>query len=472
MPNSSNARVVLVVASLAIFLAGLMGSSVNIALPAIGRQFGVGAVAVGWVTTAYLLAVAVGLLPLGRLADLHGRSRAFTAGAATYTAASLLCAMAPSYGFLVGFRALQGLGGAMVVGTSTALVSSAFPPEKRGRALGWNTAAVYTGLSLGPFLGGIFTTRLGWRSLFVANAPLGLLVVILAVWRIRDESIESRGGRFDLLGAVIYAAGIAALMIGLTDLPARLGIVLLLLGIGILVGFGVREHHHESPLLDLRLFRSNRTLTLSNLAALANYAATAAVGFLLSLYLQYNRGLSAEGAGLVLIAQPILQAIFSPLAGRMSDHIPPRIVASVGMAMTTVGLGIFTLLRSDTPIPLLVAILAWLGLSFALFSAPNTNAVMGSVDPRFYGVASGSLATMRALGQMASMAVAMLLLSVYVGSSAITEANAPQFLTSARVAFAIFSCLCLLGVFASLARGSSCTPTAHHASTSAGTPRS
>lgn len=472
MPNSSNARFVLVVASLAIFLAGLMGSSVNIALPAIGRQFGVGAVAVGWVTTAYLLAVAVGLLPLGRLADLHGRSRAFTAGAVTYTAASLLCAVAPSYGFLVGFRALQGLGGAMVVGTSTALVASAFPPEERGRALGWNTAAVYTGLSLGPFLGGIFTTRLGWRSLFVANAPLGLLVVILAVWRIRDESTEFRGARFDLPGALIYGAGIASLMIGFAGLPALSSVGLLLLGAATLVAFGVWQLHTRSPLLDLRLFQTNRTLALSNLAAFANYAATAAVGFLLSLYLQHNRGLTAEEAGLTLIAQPVLQALFSPLAGRMSDRIPPRVVASVGMAMTALGLGLLTLLRPDTPIPLLVAILAWLGLSFALFSAPNTNAVMGSVDRHLYGVASGSLATMRALGQMTSMAVAMLLLSLYVGSSAINEANAAQFLASTRVAFAVFAGLCLLGVFASLARGAGSAPSARPASTSADTTRS
>ncbi|MDD5220264.1 MAG: MFS transporter [Candidatus Bipolaricaulis sp.] len=466
MQDTSRARFVLVVASLAIFLAGLTGSSLNIALPSIGREFGVGAVAIGWATTAYLLAVAVGLLPLGRLADLRGRSRAFTAGAVVFTAASLLCALAPSYRFLVGARALQGLGGAILVSTSTALVCSAFPPEERGRALGWNTAAVYLGMSVGPFLGGILTTRLGWRSVFVTTVPLGLLVAVLSAWRIRDESREPRGARFDVVGTVIYGAGIAGLMIGLAGLPARQSVALLLLGAATLIAFGIRELRHRSPLLDLRLFRTNPTLTLSNLAAFANYAATAAVGFLLSLYLQYNRGLTAEQAGLLLIAQPVVQALFSPLAGRMSDHVAPRIVASAGMAMTTLGLASFALLGPRTPIPVLVSTLAWLGLSFALFSAPNTNAVMGCVDRRSYGMASASLATMRALGQMTSMAVAMLLLSLYVGSSSINGGNATRFLGSARASFVVFAGMCFLGVFASLARGTGGIPPACPSSTS------
>jgi EmrB/QacA subfamily drug resistance transporter len=444
---------ILLVASLASFLSAFMGSSVNIALPSIAEEFQTGAVEMGWITTAYLLAAAVGLVPFGRLADLHGRRRVFTLGFSVYTLAAVACAFAPTNTLLIVFRVVQGLGAAMVFSTSAALVSSAFPSAERGRALGWNIAAVYTGLSAGPFLGGILTEQLGWRSLFLVNAPLGLLVLALFIRRVRVEWAEFRGARFDLVGSLVYGVGIVALMVGFSVLPDAYGFALLFTGALALIGFGVRQGRVESPLLDVRLFRRNRALLFSNLAALVNYAATAAVGFLLSLYLQVNRGLSPEAAGLVLVAQPVLQAIFSPLAGRLSDRVQPRFIASVGMAMTALGLALLAQLGPGTPLALLVAILAWLGLAFALFSSPNTNAVMSSVDPRFYGAVSGTLSTMRALGQISSMGIAMLLLSLFVGDAAITPETASQFLSAARVGFALFAGLCALGVAASLARG-------------------
>jgi len=453
MSEPSDKRYVLLVASLASFQAAFMGSSVNIALPTIGKEFQMSAVAMGWIATSYLLAAAVGLLPFGRLADLHGRRRTFAVGMATYALGSLLCALARSSAALIAFRVLQGIGAAMLFSTSTALVASAFPREERGRALGWNVAAVYTGLSLGPVLGGVLTHRLGWRSLFLVNLPLGALLLALILWKVRQEWAEFRGERFDWPGALIYGAGVVALMAGFGELPDPLGFLLVLLGAAGLAGFGLWELRSPSPLVDLRVFRANRTFTLSNLAALINYAATSAVAFLVSLYLQYNRGLGPEAAGLVLVAQPILMTLSSPLAGRLSDRIQPRIVASIGMGMTVVALAFLAFLRAETPLPLVAALLALLGLSFGLFSSPNTNAVMSAVGSRLYGVASGTLATMRAMGQMASMGVAMLLLALFLGEVPITEVNAPRFLESARVAFAVFSALCLVGVFASLSRG-------------------
>ncbi|MCX6096298.1 MAG: MFS transporter [Candidatus Bipolaricaulota bacterium] len=453
MPSRSNERLVLLITSLASFLTPFMSSSVNVALPAIGREFSVSAVALGWVATSFLLAAAVGLVPIGRLADLRGRRRVFTTGLVVYTAGSFLCALAPSHLVLIAFRVVQGSGGAMIFGTATALLTSTFPASGRGRALGWNVASVYTGLSLGPFLGGILTQNLGWRSLFLTNVPLGVVILSLALWGMKEEKVEPQGASFDAPGALIYGAGLVALMIGFSTLPRLRSFFLLLSGIVGLVAFALRQMRAQSPLLDLRLFLRNRTLTLSNLAALINYSATAAVGFLLSLYLQYNRLLGPQAAGLVLVTQPVLQALLSPVAGRLSDRVQPRVVASIGMSMTVVGLALFAFLSAESPLVLVVLNLAWLGVSFALFSSPNTNAVMSAVDRRAYGVAAGTLATMRTLGQMFSLGIAMLLFSVFIGDAAIGPANALRFLTAARVACGIFSALCLVGVFASCARG-------------------
>jgi EmrB/QacA subfamily drug resistance transporter len=444
---------VLFVASLASFTAAFMSSAINIALPAIGREFGAGAVAMGWVTTSYLLAAAVGLLPIGRLADLYGRHRTFRTGIVVYTAASVLCAVAPTTATLIAFRIVQGLGGAMIFSTSTALVAMAFPRTERGRALGWNTAAVYTGLSLGPFIGGVLTHRLGWRSLFLVNIPIGLLLLAVSLWKMRDTSNERKVVRFDVVGALIYAVGIVALIVGFSGLPATSNLGLTLVGVVVLVGFGFWELRSRDPLVDLRIFATNRTFALSNLAALTNYAATAAVGFLLSLYLQYNRALTPEAAGAVLVAQPVLQTVFSPLAGRLSDRIQPRLVASFGMAMTVVGLLWFMRLQPATPIALIVATLAWLGVSFGLFSSPNTNAIMSAVPAELYGVASGTLATMRSVGQMMSMGIAMVMLSAYLGTAQITPSTAPKLLAGTHVGLAVFAGLCFIGLLASMARG-------------------
>ncbi len=205
--------------------------------------------------------------------------------------------------------------------------------------------------------------------------------------------------------------------------------------------------------MNVNLFRSNTVFSFSNIAALVNYAATFAVAFLLSLYLQYIKGFNPQSAGLILVSQPVIQAVFSPLAGRLSDRIEPRVVASAGMALTVVGLFFFTFINEKSTLEFIIATLLLLGFSFALFSSPNANAIMSSVKKRFYGVASATLGTMRLIGQMLSMGIAMLVFAVYIGEAQITPEYYPLFLSSVRTAFTIFASLCFIGIFASLARG-------------------
>lgn len=453
MKSTAQQRAALVIATLAAFITPFMGSAVNIALPAIGAEFAIDAVLLNWVSTAFILASAMFLVPMGRLADLRGRKRVFMAGMGIYTVASILALCAGSASALIACRITQGIGSAMTFGTGLPILISVFPPERRGRVLGINVAAVYLGLSMGPFLGGLITQHLGWRFIFLATVPMGIAILVLVPVYLEGEWAEAKGERFDLAGSLVYGAGLVALIYGFSRLPSTPGIVLSLAGAAALFAFYRIEVTVASPVMNMALFRDNVVFALSNFAALINYSATFASGFLLSLYLQYIKAMTPDSAGIVLVAQPVVMALLSPLAGSLSDRIEPRIVASIGMALTTVGISSFIFLDADTPLGLVVFGLVVLGLGFALFSSPNTNAVMSSVESRHYGVASGTLGTMRLTGQMFSMGIAMLIFALVMGRVPITPEHYGQFLASTRIAFTIFSALCFAGIFMSLARG-------------------
>ena len=454
MENKSLQRNVLLIATLSSFLTPFMASSVIVSLPSVAHDLSMKVITLSWVSTGYLLAAAAFCVPFGRASDIFGRKRVFTIGIVLDILASILGACAPTSGVLIVARVLQGIGGAMIFTLGMTIVTSVFPPEKRGRALGIIIAAVYVGLSVGPLIGGILTHHFGWRSIFLSNTVIGLVILVATVWKLKPEWAEARGERFDYVGSSAYVISLTLMMYGLSEMPAPAGFFLVALGALGIVLFVVWEGRVESPVLEIRLFKRNRTFLFSNLAALINYCATFGIGFLASLYLQYVKGFSAQTAGFILVSQPVVQAVFSPLAGRLSDRAEPRVVASIGMALTVIGLSVFVFLTEATSLWLIVTNLMLLGLGFALFSSPNTNAVMGSVEKRYVGVAGGTLATMRVAGQMLSMGGVMLMFALFhISGVIITAAYHTQFLQSARMAFLMSAVLCLVGVFASLARG-------------------
>jgi len=450
--QTTDKNTVLFIATFASFLTPFMGSAINIALPVIGKEFNANAVLLSWVASSYLLAAAMFLVPFGRMADIIGRKRIFFIGIVIFSIASLLSAFSQSVIILIVFRIFQGIGSAMLFGTGIAIIISVFPLAERGKALGINIAAVYIGLSAGPFAGGFLTQHLGWRSIFLVIVPVGL-IIILVLTKLKEEWAEAKGEHFDWKGAIIYGISLALIMYGFSVLPEFFGCILIFLGIIGITAFIKLEITLRNPVLDMRLFKNNRVFAFSNLAAMINYSATFAVAFLLSLYLQYIKGFSPQKAGVILIAQPIVMAVFSPIYGRLSDKIEPRIVASVGMTLTTLGLFFFIFLTDKTGTQAIIANLILLGLGFSFFSSPNTNAVMSSVEKKFYGVASGTIGTMRLVGQMLSMGIAMLIFSLFIGRQEISAENFPQFLKSIKVAFIIFSIICFGGIFASLSRG-------------------
>ncbi|AKJ38313.1 MFS transporter [Methanosarcina barkeri] len=453
-------QVVLFIAILSGFITPFDGSAVNIALPAIGSEFHMDAIALSWVATAYLLSSALFLVPFGKIADIYGRKKIFLYGITLFSLSSLIMTMAFSSEMLIGIRVMQGIGSAMIFGTGVAIVTSVFPPGERGKALGTYITAVYIGLSVGPLLGGAMTQYLGWRSIFFVNVPIGITAIILILWKIKGEWAECRGEKFDLTGSVIYGASVVAVMYGFSVLPDFKGAVLLAVGtLGVII-FALYEIRTPSPVLDISLLTKNRIFAFSNLSALINYSATYAVTFLLSLDLQYTKGFTPEHAGFILVAQPVIMAMVSPIAGRLSDKIEPRIVASAGMTFTALGLFLLIFLKETTPIWHLIITLIILGIGFGLFSSPNTNAIMSSVDKRFYGVASGMNGTMRLLGQMLSMGIAMMIFAIVIGPVEITPEYYPQFVLSLHYAFTLFTAFCILGIFASLVRGKR-SPVAH-----------
>jgi EmrB/QacA subfamily drug resistance transporter len=451
--NQTSKNIVLLVTTLASFLIPFMASAVNIALPAIGKEFNMDVITLGWISTSYMLASAALLVPFGRVADIQGRRKIFIVGIIIFLLGSILSTVSISGTMLLISRAIQGIGGSAIFATSIAILTSAFSIQERGKVLGINTASVYLGLSLGPVLGGLLTQYAGWKSIFLTSSIMTLLVIIGAFWKFKGESVETKPEKFDLTGSIIYSLALVLTMYGVSLLPATKALWLISGGIAVTVFFFWWETRTQNPLVNLDMFRKNRGYTFSNLAALVNYSGTWAVAFLLSLYLQYVRGFDPRMAGIILITSPAVQAIFSPVFGRLSDRVEPRILASAGMAVTALGIGLLAFITQDISIIYIIIALAIVGFGFALFSSPNTNAIMSSADQQFYGVASATLATARQLGMMVSMGIVWVVFAIVIGRVEITPEYYPALVRSARIAFLVSALLCASAISFSLARG-------------------
>ena len=453
MADPAQEKSALFVATLTSFMGPFMISSVNVALPSIQKEFSVDAIQLSWIATSFMLAVAITLVPAGRIADIYGRKKVFASGLFFYTLASLLAGFSKTVEMLVFFRVMQGLGTAMFVSTGMAILTSIFPPQTRGRVIGIYVAAVYVGLSVGPFAGGILIQHIGWRSIFFVVFPFGAVSIYITLKYLKGEWADAKGEGLDVVGTILYAVSIPALVYGASILPDTNAAYLMAAGIVCFYAFIRRQLKVRHPIFEVRLFAENRLFTFSSLAALIHYSATFAITFLLSLYLQYIKGISPQGAGIILIAQPVMMAAFSPFAGRLSDRIEPRKIASSGMLITVCGLLLFAFIGKTTGNPYIVCVLAMLGFGFALFSSPNMNAIMGSVEKRLYGIASGAVATMRLLGQMISMTIAMVVFAIFIGHEEISPLNYDRFLTGVRISFLISAFMCSVGIFFSLFRG-------------------
>ncbi len=445
-------RITLIVTSFASFLTPFIGSANNIALPSIGKDFTATAVELSWVTTSFLLSAAVFLAPFGRIADIIGRKKVFNWGLIIFAVSSFFCAFSPNISILITMRIFQGMGGALITASIMAIITSVFPREIRGKAIGIVVAAVYIGLTLGPFLGGILIKTYGWESIFLFTIPFAILSLILSLIFLKEDLSVLKKEPFDWKGSLIFSVAIVSLIYGFTKLPEINGIILTLTGVICTIIFIVFEKNQNYPVINIKLFQENKIFAYSNYTALIVYASTFATSFLLSLFLQYIKGLNPLQTGQIIIIQPVLMAAFSPLAGKLSDKINPGKVATVGIVFIIIGLLLLSFIQENSSIWFIIPLLMIFGIGYALFSSPNTNDIMSSVEKKDYGLASGAIGTMRIVGQMSSMGITTMIFSIILGNTTIKEANFSEFILGTRTILVSFTIFSFIAIYTSYKR--------------------
>ncbi len=398
---------VLVTVMTGTFMGGLDTYIVNVSLPTIAYSFGAAVAIIQWVPLAYLVAITSSLVIFGRASDLWGSRRLYLGGLLTFVLGSALAGAAPTAWSLVASRGLQGLGAAMLLASGQALLAEVFPEQQRGRAMAFMHVAVALGFTSGPSVGGFIVETVGWRWVFYVNVPVGLLAAVMASWALPSRR-RAQGQGFDLIGAGVLATGLIATLVALTRLQqgaVGTASVLLLAGVGLLVAFPVVERRAVQPILDLRLFR-RRAFTAGLLSTFLNFIAMASNMFLIPFFLQLQLGFSPGRAGLIMMAVPLTILWSAPIGGWLSDRLGPRGPATAGLGLVTATVFTMATLGHDTSAFIVVVVLAVYGVGAGLFQSPNNSGVLGAVPRQRLGAASGTLATMRQLGQVAGIAIA------------------------------------------------------------------
>jgi len=375
---------------------------VNVAMPTLKNTFGVSMAVIEWVTMAYMLTLTIFLPLFGRLADMLGRSKLYKIGFVVFSAGSLFCGMSPTAGFMIVARIIQAVGAGLLQANSIALITHAFPANKRGKAIGIWAAVQAIAMSAGPFIGGILIATIGWQAIFYVNVPIGILGTVAALFILPLDPKVDKKENVDYLGATLFASGLACIVLAFNEgVKLETGsstTIVFFMHACILLGlFILTELRVENPLIDLKLFR-NRTFLIGNLTSMLSYFVLFAVMFLMPFYLEKALGYSVALTGSLLTPLLLAMAVVAPFSGRISDKYGPRIITTSGMLLSALACFSLMMMGGSVHLPLLAAVLILLGVGMGMFITPNNSAVIGSAPQEKLGLAGGVLNMMRSLG--------------------------------------------------------------------------
>jgi EmrB/QacA subfamily drug resistance transporter len=448
-----NRNFIMIAIFLSSFLTAFSTYTTVISAKIIGLELGMDIVTIGWVSTIFILAAAMFQIPFGKLGDLFGRKKIFLSGVILFTISSILLPMAVNSSIFIVLRFFQGIGAAFIFATGNAILTAVYPPYQRGKAIGINVTGVYIGLTLSPLFGGILIQNLGWRSQFWINIPFGILILLLNQFKIKGEWKSEKREKIDYIGSIIYALFLFSMIYAFSLLPTIQGYTFLLISVIGAAIFILWEKRISYPMLDLNLFKNNRYFSFSCLVSIFFYISTIALALLLSLYMQYLKGMSPQEVGYILLVQPLMQAIFSPITGKLSDNVDSRKLVSGGIITALSGIIFLAFLNSNYPIYIIAIAFGIIGLGTAFFSSPNIRAIMSSVPKNSLGIASGLEGTMRSIGQTLSFGILTITFAIIIGNVEITPIYYSQFITSARIICIIFAILALVSLVFSILRG-------------------
>jgi MFS family permease len=436
------------------FIAPLLSTMMNLSLVNIGEDFNIGSHDLAYVNSAFLLASVLFMVPFAKLADIIGKKKMFVIGLMIIVIGCFIACLAPGFWFVVLGRAIIGVGAASIATVSISMITDVTPPQRRGTALGYNTMFIYMGLSLGPFIGGTLNDLIGWRLLFLLTVPLAAISTFIILKGFKGDIRPDPDGVFDTKGSIIYGIAILLSMGGVMNLPATWAIVSLVVGLLFFILFIKNQIGNSHCLLKMSLFK-NWVFTGSCIAAFMSYAASYSISFFLALYLQSIGSLTATEAGVVMVTQPLVQCLTTAYFGKLTDRMENKaILPTVGMILTAVCLFTYTTYDIDTPLYMPIVSMIIGGLGFAMFSSPNTTIIMSSVPREHTSEASGMVSFMRQSGMVVSMGIAMLIITVTMGS---TDNLGPEtyglFLNAMTLSMTVCLVMCIVGAITSVFRG-------------------
>jgi len=408
-------------------LSVMSGGTLIVALPNIMKELKADMGTVTWILMGYMLVLTILVPSIGRIADMFGRKKLYVSGFALFTAASLLCAWSNTGMQLLVYRLIQGVGGALMVANSTAIVADAFPKNELGKALGINTMFISIGSVIGPILGG-FLVSIGWRNIFYLNIPIGIIGTLWAALRLKETNCYIEKQKFDWLGTISFTVGMFSLLMALT-IGSFSGwfnfkvMVLFAVAAVLMSAFVKIENSIEQPMLDMRLLKT-KVLAFAYASNFFNGVARGAVTFLMIFYLQGIKGVDPITAGIFLTPFAISMFIVSPISGYLSDKYDSRLLSSVGLLISAAGLLGLMCIEVKTSIFELMVWMFIMGIGSGLFFSPNTNSIMGAVPVNKRGIAAGVRTMLMNAGSVLSIAVSM----AVIGSSVSPEAMQGLFL--------------------------------------------